>query len=44
MAPVSSGLFIPGDVKSMVPMTIANKIHYVIGKNQDYLQVVKPKD
>jgi enediyne biosynthesis protein E4 len=43
MAPVASGLFIPGDVKSMVPMTISNKIHYVFGKNQDYVQVVKPK-
>lgn len=40
---LSSGLFAPGDVKSMVPITIGQTIHLVVGKNQDNLQVIEIK-
>ncbi len=35
-----SGLFISGDVKSMVPIKSGNQSVFVIGKNRDYLQVI----
>ncbi len=35
-----SGLFVPGDVKTMVPIQFGNQTLYVIGKNQDYLQII----
>ena len=36
-----SGLFVPGDVKNMSPLTI-NEVNYIIAaKNQDFLQFIK---
>ena len=35
-----SGLFVSGDVKSMVPIKSGNQTVFVIGKNRDYLQVI----
>ncbi|MEB8347188.1 VCBS repeat-containing protein [Flavobacteriaceae bacterium KMM 6898] len=36
-----SGLFIPGDVKDMVPIMIKGEKYFLIGKNSDYQQLVK---
>lgn len=43
MPVTTSGLFLPGDVKSMVPIRIGNQLHLVVGKNQENVQVVGVK-
>jgi hypothetical protein len=40
MPTTESGLFIPGDVKTMVPIKVGQQTHFVVGKNRDFLQVV----
>lgn len=35
-----SGLFVPGDVKTMIPIRYGSQTFYVIGKNRDNLQVI----
>jgi len=35
-----SGLFAPGDVKTMIPIRTGKQMRYVIGKNRDNIQVI----
>ena len=40
MPTTESGLFVPGDVKTMVPIRSGSQTFYIVGKNRDYLQVI----
>jgi hypothetical protein len=40
MPTTESDLFVPGDVKTSVPIRVGNETLYVVGKNRDYLQVI----
>jgi hypothetical protein len=40
MPATESALFVPGDVKTSVSISVGNQTLYVFGKNRDYLQVI----
>jgi hypothetical protein len=40
MSSTTSGLYIPGDVKSIQSIRIGSQVHWVVGKNQENLQVI----
>lgn len=41
MPVTSSGFYVPGDVKTMVPIRIGKRQGFVVGKNKDRIQVLK---